>query len=169
MRALRRAAATLGATAVAVMTGIGGAWAADTAAGSDDAPLIQPLSASGVEYFGNFSYAWEGISMKIPTCAFGHKIGGSGRKITSETTSVSGVGCDLPAVKFCNWRIDFAYADTNNKTYKTSKGKLHTTCNVAAGVHRANASQTLPHYGKACAKLYVAGKSRAVQCHNIVK
>ncbi|MFM9368171.1 hypothetical protein [Streptomyces sp. Da 82-17] len=114
---------------------------------------------------GSFSYSFNGFTVKIPNgCFLTHTIKGSKRKITNQFAGVDCAGlAALP--KFYNWRIDFAYADTNGKTYKTSRGKTHTT-----GDHnplRHNAPQTLPKYGKACAKFYTNGKLRATQCHYI--
>lgn len=68
---------------------------------------------------------------------------------------------------FCNWRIDFTYADTDNKTYRTSTGKTHTECEIHP--MRDNTPQTLPRYGKACAHISVSGVRRVSQCHHITK
>lgn len=76
-------------------------------------------------------------------------------------------GLAVTFTKFCNWRIDFSYADTDNRTYKVSRGKTHMECK--GNPLRRNAAQTLPKYGKACARFYVNGKLRAVQCHFITK
>ncbi|OBQ53393.1 hypothetical protein A4U61_04150 [Streptomyces sp. H-KF8] len=70
---------------------------------------------------------------------------------------------------FCNWQIDYAYADTSGTTYKTSDDKLHADCNFMTSVYRYNAPRTLSYYGKACAKLKVGDKQRAVQCHSITR
>ncbi|GHA20426.1 hypothetical protein GCM10010345_26760 [Streptomyces canarius] len=97
---------------------------------------------------------------------FTHIIRGSGRKITYQN---AGVDCAFVAALssgFCNWRIDFTYADTNNRTYRTSRGKTHSECKIDP--MRNNAPQTLPRYGRACA-LYVNGVRRVSQCHHITK
>ncbi|MFJ3803651.1 hypothetical protein ACIPSJ_46160 [Streptomyces sp. NPDC090088] len=47
----------------------------------------------------------------------GAALKGSGRKITHQDGSAD---CYPPAsiyTKFCNWRVDFHYADTNGRTY----------------------------------------------------
>ncbi|MEU9098928.1 hypothetical protein [Streptomyces sp. NPDC048361] len=106
--------------------------------------------------------------MKIPTgCMFTHIIRGGGRSITYQN---AGVDCGFVGALnagFCNWRIDFSYADTNNRTYRTSRGRTHYECKVDP--MRNNGPQKLPHYGKACAHLNVNGARRVVQCHHITK
>ncbi|MGC0332135.1 hypothetical protein RKD23_005125 [Streptomyces sp. SAI-170] len=115
-----------------------------------------------------FSYSVGGVTMKVPTgCMFTHIIRGSGKKITYQN---AGVDCGFVGALnsgFCNWRIDFTYADTNNRTYRTSRGKTHSECKIDP--MRNNHPQTLPRYGKACARLYVGGVRRVSQCHNITK
>jgi hypothetical protein len=107
-----------------------------------------------------FSYSVGGMTMKIPTgCMFTHIIRGSGKKITYQN---AGVDCAFVAALnsgFCNWRIDFTYADTNNRTYRTSRGRTHSKCQIDP--MRNNSPQKLPRYGKACARLYVNGVQRA--------
>ncbi len=106
--------------------------------------------------------------MKVPTgCFLTHSIEGSGRRITSQLAGVDCVGIAATFSRFCNWRIDFAYADTDNRTYKTSRGVMHPECK--GDPLRRVKPQTLPKYGKACAKFFVNGKLRAVQCHYITK
>ncbi len=68
---------------------------------------------------------------------------------------------------FCNWRIDFTYADTDNRTYRTSRGATHAQCKIDP--MRNNSPQTLPRYGKACAHPHVNGVRRVSQCHHITK
>ncbi|MEU0113426.1 hypothetical protein ABZ137_06765 [Streptomyces bobili] len=68
---------------------------------------------------------------------------------------------------FCNWRIDFTYADTGNRTYRTSRGRTHSECRIDP--MRNNSPERLPRYGKACARLFVTGVQRAGQCHHITK
>ncbi|WP_369388853.1 hypothetical protein AB5J72_15610 [Streptomyces sp. CG1] len=89
---------------------------------------------------------------------FTHIIRGDGRRITYQN---AGVDCAFVAALssgFCNWRIDFSYADTDNRTYRTSRGRTHTECKIDP--MRNNSPQTLPRYGKACAHLYVNGVRR---------
>ncbi|MFC8515673.1 hypothetical protein [Streptomyces sp. NPDC057257] len=115
-----------------------------------------------------FEYSVGGMTMKVPTgCLFTHIIRGSGRKITYQN---AGVDCAFVAALgsgFCNWRIDFSYADTDNRTYRTSRGRTHNECKIDP--MRNNSPQTLPRYGKACAHLYVNGVRRVSQCHHITK
>lgn len=125
-------------------------------------------SAVGSTPVQTFEYSVGGATMKVPTgCMFTHAIRGGGRKITYQN---AGVDCAFVAALgsgFCNWRIDFAYADTNAKTYRTSRGKTHYECKIDP--MRNNRPQTLPRYGKACAHLYVTGVRRVSQCHHITK
>ncbi|GHE65774.1 hypothetical protein [Streptomyces vinaceus] len=115
-----------------------------------------------------FDYQVGGVTMKVPTgCMFTHIIRGEGKTITYQN---AGVDCGFVGALnagFCNWRIDFTYADTDNKTYRTSRGKTHTECKI--NPMRDHAPQKLPRYGKACAQIYVNGVRRAGQCHHITK
>ncbi|MFF5972133.1 hypothetical protein ACFY7C_11510 [Streptomyces sp. NPDC012769] len=125
-------------------------------------------SAVGTTPVRTFEYSVGGVTMKVPTgCMFTHVVRGEGKKITYQN---AGVDCGFVAALgsgFCNWRIDFTYADTNNKTYRTSRGKTHSECKIDP--MRNNSPQTLPRYGKACAHLYVNGVRRVSQCHHITK
>ncbi|RZE21337.1 hypothetical protein C0Q92_18430 [Streptomyces albidoflavus] len=106
--------------------------------------------------------------MSLPRgCQLGHRIKGSGKRISYQAAAVQGGGLCAVKPQFCNWRIDFSYADTDGRTYKTSRGKTHNVCERYP--ERQAAKQTLPHYGKACAKIYVNSSLRGTQCHYIVK
>ncbi|MFJ6724778.1 MULTISPECIES: hypothetical protein [unclassified Streptomyces] len=124
--------------------------------------------AAGSTPVQTFEYSVGGVTMKVPTgCMFTHVIRGSGKRITYQN---AGVDCGFVAALgsgFCNWRIDFSYADTDNRTYRTSRGATHAECKIDP--MRNNAPQRLPRYGKACARLYVNGVQRAAQCHHITK
>jgi hypothetical protein len=124
--------------------------------------------AVGTSPVATFEYTVGGVAMKVPTgCMFTHIIRGGGRQITYQN---AGVDCGFVAglsSGFCNWRIDFAYADTDNRTYRTSRGRTHPECKIDP--MRNNSPQTLPHYGKACAHLFVNGVRRVTQCHHITK
>ncbi|MEW2410606.1 hypothetical protein [Streptomyces griseoviridis] len=115
-----------------------------------------------------FEYSVGGASLKIPTgCFFTHVIRGQGRKISYQN---AGVDCGFVAALgsgFCNWRIDFTYKDTNNRTYRASRGRTHPECKKDP--MRSNAPQRLAHFGKACTHLLVSGVRRASQCHHITK
>ncbi|MCL6669601.1 hypothetical protein [Streptomyces panaciradicis] len=131
-------------------------------------PVSAHATAIGSTPVRTFEYSVGGMTMKIPTgCMFTHIIRGSGREITYQN---AGVDCAFVAALssgFCNWRIDFSYADTNNRTYRTSRGRTHNECKIDP--MRNNAPQRLPRYGKACAQLYVNGVRRVSQCHHITK
>ncbi|MEV7409992.1 hypothetical protein AB0O04_19250 [Streptomyces althioticus] len=125
-------------------------------------------SATGSTALGTFTYEVRGTTVKVPVgCFLTHSIEGSGKKIESQMAGVDCIGVAATFSRFCNWRIDFAYADTDNRTYRVSRGATRPKCE-GAPLRRA-APQTLPHYGKACARLFVNGKSRATQCHYITR
>ncbi|MEV7288643.1 hypothetical protein AB0O01_29555 [Streptomyces sp. NPDC093252] len=125
-------------------------------------------SATGTTAVGTFSYEVRGASVKVPTgCFLTHTVKGSGKKITSQLAGIDCAGLAVTFSQFCNWRIDFSYADTNNKTYKTARGATHSECK--GNPLRRAGKRTLSKYGKACAKFFVNGKLRATQCHYITK
>ncbi|MEV7994189.1 hypothetical protein AB0O67_20365 [Streptomyces sp. NPDC086077] len=152
MHSIRRLVAALAAAGAVVLSTPTGAHA----------------GAIGSTPVRTFQYSVGGMTMKVPTgCMFTHVIRGSGRKITYQN---AGVDCAFVAALnsgFCNWRIDFTYADTNNRTYRTARGKTHSECKIDP--MRTNPPQTLPRYGKACARLHVNGVPRVSQCHHITK
>ncbi|MER6619271.1 hypothetical protein [Streptomyces sp. NPDC000931] len=138
------------------------------AAGTVGAAAPAHAGATGSSAIDSFTYEVRGATVKIPVgCFLTHTVRGSGKRITDQFAGADCVGVAATFSQFCNWRIDFAYADTNNKTYKTSRGATHAECEGAP--LRNAAPQTLPAYGKTCAKLYVSGKLRAVQCHYVTK
>ncbi|WP_455359951.1 hypothetical protein [Streptomyces sp. SYSU K21746] len=131
------------------------------------APQAQ-AGAVGSTPVQTFEYTVGGATMKIPTgCMFTHAIRGSGRKITYQNAGVDCAFIGALSSGFCNWRIDFTYANVNNRTYRTSRGRTHSECKIDP--MRNNSPQTLPRYGKACAHLHVNGVRRASQCHHITK
>ena len=102
--------------------------------------------------------------MKIPTgCLFTHIIRGGGEKITYQNADVDCAFVGALSSGFCTWRIDFTYANTNSKTYRTSRGRTHEECKIDP--MRNNSPQAIPRYGKACAHLYANRVRRASQCH----
>ncbi|MFF3012665.1 hypothetical protein [Streptomyces sp. NPDC057939] len=124
--------------------------------------------AIGSTPVATFDHQIGGVTMKVPTgCMFTHIVSGDGKNITHQN---AGVDCGFVGALnsgFCNWRIDFTYVDTNNKTYRTSRGKTHTECKI--NPMRDNAPQTLPRYGRTCAYINVNNVRRAGQCHHITK
>ncbi|MBN0044933.1 hypothetical protein JS756_12600 [Streptomyces actuosus] len=131
-------------------------------------PTGAQAGAVGSTPVHTFEYSVGGATVKVPTgCMFTHIIRGSSKEITYQN---AGVDCAFVAALssgFCNWRIDFTYADTNNRTYRTSRGRTHNECKIDP--MRNNHPQRLPRYGKACAHLYVNGARRVSQCHHITK
>ncbi len=146
-----------------VVTGL-----AVTAAAVLAAPAAAHATAVGSTPVRTFEYSVGGVTMKVPTgCMFTHVIRGSGRKITYQNAGVDCAFTGALTSGFCNWRIDFTYADTNNRTYRTSRGRTHRECKIDP--MRNNSPQRLPRYGKACAHLFVNGVRRVSQCHHITK
>lgn len=138
--------------------------------GSGDDLSVSPMTAVSATPVSTFEYAVGGATIRIPTgCFWSQLIKGSGRKITYQDGSAD---CYPPAsiyTKFCNWRVDFHYADTNGRTYSINKGAMHNTCAYGDLIRKRETDHTLPHYGKACAHLFVAGKRREVTCINIIR
>ncbi|MET8974245.1 hypothetical protein ABZX85_01365 [Streptomyces sp. NPDC004539] len=132
------------------------------------APGTANASAIGTTAIGTFSYEVRGAAVKVPVgCFLTHRIEGSGRRITGQRAGVDCVGPAAAFSRFCNWRIDFTYADTDDRTYLTSRGATHTECE--AGLLREGAARTLPKFGKACARFYVNGGLRGSQCHFVTR
>ncbi|MFI6206993.1 hypothetical protein ACIBAI_11365 [Streptomyces sp. NPDC051041] len=131
-------------------------------------PAGAHATAIGSAPVRTFEYSVGGATMKIPTgCMFTHIIRGSGRRITYQNAGVDCAFVGAVSSRFCNWRIDFTYADTNNRIYRTSRGRTHNECRIDP--MRSNSPQRLPRYGKACAHLHVNGVRRVSQCHHITK
>ncbi|MBP5878505.1 hypothetical protein F3K20_30975 [Streptomyces scabiei] len=125
-------------------------------------------SATGSTAVGTFDYDVRGVGVRVPVgCFLTHTMDGSGRRITGQSAGVDCAGLAATFSRFCNWRIDFAYADTDNRTYRTSRGATHAECR--GNPLRRAVPQRLPKFGKACAKFHVNGKLRAVQCHYITR
>ncbi|MQY15787.1 hypothetical protein SRB5_59780 [Streptomyces sp. RB5] len=135
--------------------------------------FASPADASAVGYakVDKFCYEAGGHNLCLPTTTLGHFIRGSGRTITREEASVQDTfGGDTAGGKWCNWRIDWRYADTAGRTYRIVKGPMHHSCGGLTSIGRVDKrKKTLKHYGKACAAFYAGNQVRAVQCHNIVK
>ncbi|WP_078910131.1 hypothetical protein [Streptomyces sp. NRRL S-87] len=144
-------------TAPAAACGLTLAGATQAAAGAIGSTPVQ-----------SFEYSVGGATVKIPTgCMFTHAIRGEGKRITYQNAGVDCAFLGALSTGFCNWRIDFTYADTENRTYRTSRGATHNECEIHP--MRNNAPQTLPRYGKACAHLHVNGVRRVSQCHSITR
>ena len=84
------------------------------------APTGAYASAVGSTPVRTFEYSVGGVTMKVPTgCMFTHIIRGTGRKITYQNAGVDCAFVGALSSGFCNWRIDFTYADTDNRNYRT--------------------------------------------------
>lgn len=154
-RTVRRLSASVTVLALCALAAMGTAGAAHA-------------GATGSSAIGTFSYQVRGATVTVPVgCFLTHAISGSGKRITSQLAGVDCIGVAATFSRFCNWRIDFAYADTHGRTYRTSRGATHAECD-GAPLRRAGA-RNLPSYGKACAKLHINGTLRTTQCHYITK
>ncbi|MEU1402408.1 hypothetical protein ABZ471_08585 [Streptomyces sp. NPDC005728] len=119
-------------------------------------PTGAHATAIGSTPVHTFEYSVGGATVKVPTgCMFTHIVRGVGRKITYQNADVDCAFVAALGSGFCNWRIDFTYADTTNRRCHTSRGKTHSECKIDP--MRSNSPRTLPRYGKACAQLYVNG------------
>ncbi|MEV3992811.1 hypothetical protein AB0J57_28280 [Streptomyces sp. NPDC049837] len=137
------------------------------------ATVAEPAAASAVGYAKvvGFCHDFRGAEVCAPVTTLGHFIQGKGKKITRQEASVQDVaGGDTAGGKWCNWRIDWRYSDSNGRVYKISKGRTHNRCDWLGSIGRVDKTKrTLKHYGKACADFHVGGKKRASQCHYITK
>ncbi|MBI4944138.1 MAG: hypothetical protein HY830_25640 [Actinobacteria bacterium] len=116
----------------------------------------------------SFCYSFKGVNICVPTTILVHVITGNGKKITNQEAEVQDVlGGGTAGGRFCNWRIDWKYCDTNGTNYLTSTGSTHTTCDTFNVGRGSSADRTLASYGRACAVFYVNGTQRGKQCHNI--
>jgi hypothetical protein len=85
---------------------------------------VAQAGAVGSTPVRTFEYSVGGMTMKVPTgCLFTHIIRGGGEKIAYQNAGVDCAFVGALSSGFCNWRIDFTYADTNNTTYRTSRGR----------------------------------------------
>ncbi|WP_254812141.1 hypothetical protein [Streptomyces cavourensis] len=135
----------------------------------DEFPPVMPRSAYGTKALGGFSYSAGGLTIKVPSgCFLTHGITGKGLKIDSQRAGVDCAGPAALAAKFCNSRIEFHYADTNNKTYRIDKGPLVSSCKTGTVPMVSKGAKTVKA-GKACAQLWINGTRKAVQCHYITK
>jgi hypothetical protein len=111
-----------------------------------------------------------GVSAPIPVPAgqLTHMIKGKGRRIESETANYT-VAPGLGGLKgqVCNWQIDFSYKE-NGKEYMRERGKTIHECGGATKAVVGRAKPKTVRLGQACAELWVNGKFRAAQCHNIL-
>ncbi|MGD3111480.1 hypothetical protein [Streptomyces sp. YGL11-2] len=133
----------------------------------ENPPVLR--SAAGSTAIGAFTYSAGGLTIKVPAgCFLTHAVSGKGLKINSQRAGVDCVGPMALAAKFCNTRIEFHYADTNNKTYRVDKGPLNGSCKTGTVPMLSKGAKTVKA-GKACAQLWVNGQRKAVQCHYITK
>ncbi|WP_405724834.1 hypothetical protein OG607_19785 [Streptomyces sp. NBC_01537] len=137
------------------------------------AAAASPASASAVGYGKVAGYCFEakGTQICLPSTTIGHFIKGSGRTITREEASIQDtLGADTAGGRWCNWRIDWRYSDTDGHTYLTSQGRVNHKCADVSSMGRIDTTRrTLKHYGKACADFYAGGARRGTQCHNIIE
>ncbi|MFJ5595645.1 hypothetical protein ACIQCG_38640 [Streptomyces noursei] len=135
---------------------------------SDENPPVL-RSAAGSTAIGAFTYSAGGLTIKVPAgCFLTHAVSGKGLKINSQRAGVDCVGPMALAAKFCNTRIEFHYADTNNKTYRIDKGPLNGSCKTGTVPMLSKGAKTVKA-GKTCAQLWINGQRKAVQCHYITK
>lgn len=79
----------------------------------------------------------------------------------------SSVGLFGPLVdNICNWRIDFAYYDTQGNEFMRDEGETVSGCKQGASRTIAK-NKKLSEYGRTCAELIVDGERKLAQCHNI--
>jgi hypothetical protein len=137
------------------------------------AALAAPVNASafGCEYITGFGFSFKGQSLKAPKGFLCHQIVGEGRRIRSETGAYVASPSLYGALagRVCNWRIDFVYHRARDgRVYRVDRGRTHHACGyyVDRTVRR---NKRLRHFGIACAALFVNGRWRDRQCHNITR
>jgi hypothetical protein len=133
------------------------------------APAPADASAFGCEYIEGFGFEFKGFKLKAPKGFLCHSISGDRRRIRSERAYYGPVPnlYGLLTGRVCNWRIDFVYRRAaNGRVYRRDRGRTHRRCGylISRTVER---NKRLRYFGTACAQLYVNGKHRARQCHNI--
>ncbi|MFF3562039.1 hypothetical protein ACFYXS_18520 [Streptomyces sp. NPDC002574] len=131
-----------------------------------------PASASAIGYgkVAGYCFDMKGTQVCVPATTIGHFIQGSSRTITRQEASIQDtLGADTAGGRWCNWRIDWRYSDTDGRTYLTSRGPEHPKCAYMSSLGRIDTTRrTLKHYGKACADFIAGGTRRGTQCHNII-
>jgi hypothetical protein len=131
--------------------------------------------ADGIEFVPAFKINQIGVDIPVPAGQLEHVISGEGRRINSEVAeyraSVAISGIIALKGRVCNWQIDFSYKDAKTgKEYMRERGKTIPECGgLIKGLRGKAKAKTLPRFGKACAELWVNGKFRAAQCHNITR
>ncbi len=132
-----------------------------------------PAAASAVGYAKvvGFCHAVRGAEMCVPLTTLGHFVQGKDKRVTRQEASIQDVfGADSAGGRWCNWRFDWRYSDTDGRTYLVSRGRTHHGCQTLSSIGRIDKTKrTLKHYGKACVDFYAGGAKRATQCHNIIK
>lgn len=119
---------------------------------------LNPDTADGYTFFGPFTIGGH-------TVESGYLEGttdGSGLTVNDEVGDFEVVGL------ICNWKINFAFFDTNNKLYKITYGGVNGNCtpfgeriwNAPGGAYHAKS-------GRLCATLYSNGIYIARQCNSI--
>jgi hypothetical protein len=141
------------------------------ALGGLGAPAQADASAFGCEYIGGFGFEFKGLSLKAPKGFLCHHISGEGRRIRSESAHYGPAPSLYGALtgRVCNWRIDFVYRRAaKGRVYRRDRGRTRHRCGylISRTVER---NKRLRYFGTACAQLYVNGKHRARQCHNITR
>ena len=137
--------------------------------GGLSAPAPADASAFGCQYIGGFGFDFKGLSLRAPQGFLCHGISGDGRRITSERAHYGPAPSLYGALtaRVCNWRIDFVYRRAaDGRIYRRDRGRTLYRCGyvISRTVER---NKRLRHFGTGCAQLYVNGKHRARQCHNI--
>ena len=116
-------------------------------------PSSAQAGAAGPAPVQTSEYSVGGATVEVPTgCMCSPIIRGKGKKMR---TGAPGVDCGFVGALgggFCNRRIGFAYADTGNRTYETSRGATRSECEIDPAGN--NSPQALPRYGRARAHLY---------------
>lgn len=103
---------------------IGGTTQSTDPTRDDYVPDFEPLDANGVGTTRAFAWTWQGASISVPNGFLGHKITGSGLRITQERVNW---GPALNVGQICNFRFTLQnrYGST---IYSTVRMPLHSGC-----------------------------------------
>ncbi len=130
-----------------------------------DKPQAIARSAWGHQAIGGYGFSFKGLSLKIPAGTLAHDIQGGSTYIRQEAAQY----VLIASASICNYRIDFQNRDLRGRIVRTYTGNTVNKCARLVTVVRQIRKPFHVQPGVQCARLYVGGKFRGEQCHNIVK
>jgi len=120
--------------------------------------LLQSSSAwayaEGYDTWGSFCVK----DVCLPGGEFGYVVRGSGNNVTT----IEGFGV---APRVCNWHMDFAFYDGNNRRVANYTQATVYNC-TSRPTRRVNVNRRMPN-GRTCGRLYINNVHKATVCHAI--